>query len=162
MPVAAICKASGSAYRQGWGLLSKIRVKFHVCKLGFSNMASDWLAAVLPANQMPGLKIFVNWHGISHGHFLVTRAPGTVGAGAGGAGGAGSSFGWADAARTGGVRSSRGASLKAADLSGGVAAVLCSTATGVGRTMPSVWSRVLLLGWRLVYAMSCFELHINS
>ena len=22
-------------------------------------MASDWLAAVLPANQMPGLKIFV-------------------------------------------------------------------------------------------------------
>ena len=27
-----------------------------------SNMASDWLAAVLPANQMPGFKIFVNWH----------------------------------------------------------------------------------------------------
>ena len=25
---------------------------------GFSNMASDWLAAVLPVNQMPGLKIF--------------------------------------------------------------------------------------------------------
>ena len=27
-------------------------------------MASDWLAAVLPANQMPGLKIFVNYYGI--------------------------------------------------------------------------------------------------
>ena len=27
---------------------------------GFSNMASDWLAAVLPANQMPGIKICVN------------------------------------------------------------------------------------------------------
>ena len=26
-------------------------------------MASDWLAAVLPANQMPGLKIFVKEHG---------------------------------------------------------------------------------------------------
>ena len=44
----------------GPGLLSKIHVKFHVSYQGFSNMASDWLAAVLPANQMPGLKIFVN------------------------------------------------------------------------------------------------------
>ena len=25
-----------------------------------TNMASDWLAAVLLANQMPGLKLFVN------------------------------------------------------------------------------------------------------
>ena len=40
---------------QRWGLLSKI----HVSWQGFSNMASDWLAAVLPVNQMPGLKIFV-------------------------------------------------------------------------------------------------------
>ena len=39
-------------------------------------MASDWLAAVLPANQMPGLKIFVNLHGFQHGNFLVTQAPG--------------------------------------------------------------------------------------
>ena len=34
------------------------------------NMASDWLAAVLPANHMPGLKIYVNWHG----SFLITQA----------------------------------------------------------------------------------------
>ena len=44
----------------GCGLLSKTHVKFHVSKQGFSSMASDWLAAVLPANQMPGMKIFVN------------------------------------------------------------------------------------------------------
>ena len=31
-------------------------------------MAFDWLAAVLPANQMPGLKI------IQHGNFLVAQA----------------------------------------------------------------------------------------
>ena len=37
-------------------------------------MASDWLAAVLPANQMPGLKIFVNWHGFLHGNFFITQA----------------------------------------------------------------------------------------
>ena len=47
-------------YDQGWGLPSKIHVKFHVGLQGFSNMASDRLATVLPANQMPGLKIFVN------------------------------------------------------------------------------------------------------
>ena len=39
---------------QGWGLLSKIYVKFRVNQQWFSNMA-----AVLPANQTPGLKIFV-------------------------------------------------------------------------------------------------------
>ena len=44
----------------GPGLLSKIHVKFDVSQQGFSNIASDWLAAVLPANHMPGLKIFVN------------------------------------------------------------------------------------------------------
>ena len=38
----------------GWGLLGKIHVKFYASYQGFSNMASDWLAAVLPANQMPG------------------------------------------------------------------------------------------------------------
>ena len=42
------------------GLLSKIYVKFHVTKQGFSHVASDWLAAVLPANQMAGWQIFVN------------------------------------------------------------------------------------------------------
>ena len=31
-------------------------------------MASDWLAAVLPADQMPGLKTFLN------GNFLVAQA----------------------------------------------------------------------------------------
>ena len=38
---------------QGWGW-SKIHVKFHASQQGFSNVASDWLTAVLPANQMPG------------------------------------------------------------------------------------------------------------
>ena len=41
-------------------------------------MASDWLAAVLPANQMSGLEIFVNWHGFEHGNFLVAQTPGSV------------------------------------------------------------------------------------
>ena len=44
---------------QSWESLSKIHVKYHVSKQGFSNMAFDCLVAVLPANQMPGLKIFV-------------------------------------------------------------------------------------------------------
>ena len=38
-------------------------------------MAFDWLAAVLPANQMPGLKIFINYHGFLHENFLVAMAP---------------------------------------------------------------------------------------
>ena len=38
-------------------------------------MASDWLAAQLPANQMPGLKIFVNENRFQHGDFLVAQAP---------------------------------------------------------------------------------------
>ena len=38
-------------------------------------MAADWLAAVLPANQMPGVKIFLNLHGFKHGNLLVNQAP---------------------------------------------------------------------------------------
>ena len=38
----------------------EIHVEFHVTQQSFSNMASDWLAAVLSANQMPGWNIFVN------------------------------------------------------------------------------------------------------
>ena len=38
--------------------VSKIHFKFHVSQQEFSNM----VAAVLPANQMPGLKIFVAWN----------------------------------------------------------------------------------------------------
>ena len=41
-------------------LKSKIHVKFHVSKHGSYNLAPDWMTAVLSANQMPGLKIFVN------------------------------------------------------------------------------------------------------
>ena len=37
-------------WNQGWELLSKIHVKFDFCQQGISNMASDWLAAVLPVN----------------------------------------------------------------------------------------------------------------
>ena len=39
----------------------KIHAKFHVNRQGFFNMASDAMPAVLPANQMPCLKIFANW-----------------------------------------------------------------------------------------------------
>ena len=42
---------------QGLGLLSKTHVKFSL--QGCSNMGSDWLAAVLPANEKPGLQIFL-------------------------------------------------------------------------------------------------------
>ena len=45
------------------GLLSEIHVKNNINKQGFSNMASDWLVVMLPANQIAGLKIFVNGHG---------------------------------------------------------------------------------------------------
>ena len=37
----------------GPGLLSEIHVEI---QQGFSNMTSEWLVAVLPANRMPGLK----------------------------------------------------------------------------------------------------------
>ena len=37
-----------------------IHVKIHVRKQKISNMASDWLVAVMPASQMIGLKIYVN------------------------------------------------------------------------------------------------------
>ena len=43
---------------QGPGLLSKM-LNSMLVNTDFFYMASDWLAAVLPANQMPGLKIFV-------------------------------------------------------------------------------------------------------
>ena len=36
-------------------------------------MVSDWLSAVLPANQMAGLKIFVKYNGLD-GNFLVAQA----------------------------------------------------------------------------------------
>ena len=55
-----MCESITGATLLGWGLLSKIHVKFHVRLQGFSNIASDWLVAVLPANQMPGLKILTN------------------------------------------------------------------------------------------------------
>ena len=39
-------------------------------------MASDWLAAVLPANQMPGLKSLLTYIDFNMRNFLVTQAPG--------------------------------------------------------------------------------------
>ena len=47
-------------YDQGPVLLSEVHVKFNASKQGFYNMASGWLTALLPASQMPGLKICVN------------------------------------------------------------------------------------------------------
>ena len=40
-----------------------VRMNQHMPQQGFSDMSSDWLAAVLPANQKPCVKILVNWHG---------------------------------------------------------------------------------------------------
>ena len=39
-------------------------------------MASDWLAAVLPANQMPGWKSLLTNMDFNMGIFLVTQAAG--------------------------------------------------------------------------------------
>ena len=50
---------SNNTKSRAGGLLSKIHVEFHVSWHRFPNMASDWLAAVLPANWMPGLNILV-------------------------------------------------------------------------------------------------------
>ena len=44
---------------QGHGLVSKINVKTNVNYQIFSNIAFDWLVAVLPVKQMPALKICV-------------------------------------------------------------------------------------------------------
>ena len=48
-----------TGYIASWdpGLLAKIHVKIHVIKQDVSNRASDWLAAVLPANQKHGLSL---------------------------------------------------------------------------------------------------------
>ena len=67
-------------YTGGPGLLSKIHVQLHFIWQGFSNMASDELVAVLPANHMPCLKWFVNEHGFQLGNFLVIQAPGVLNA----------------------------------------------------------------------------------
>ena len=45
---------------QGAGLLRKNHVKIPINQHGFSNMASDWREATLPANLKLGLKILVN------------------------------------------------------------------------------------------------------
>ena len=38
-------------------------------------MASDFLAAVLPANKMPGFKIVVNYHVFQHGILTSNQNP---------------------------------------------------------------------------------------
>ena len=48
------CGRQGVKGQRPW-----LRRKKHVSYCLCSNMASDWLAAVLPANQKPGLKILV-------------------------------------------------------------------------------------------------------
>ena len=51
--MAKIYSTYASHINQGPGLLSKINVKFYVSQQGFSNVASDSLAAVLPVTQAP-------------------------------------------------------------------------------------------------------------
>ena len=41
-------------------LVSKIHAKIHVSEQWFSNLACEWLVAVPPPTQMPGLKIIIN------------------------------------------------------------------------------------------------------
>ena len=63
---------------KGPALQNETHNKFHVSQQGFFNLASDLMPAVLPANQMSFLKIFVNLHELQHGNHLVIQAPGMV------------------------------------------------------------------------------------
>ena len=47
-------------HHEGPGLLIN-HFEILVVQQGFSNMASDWLAAILPANQKPNLKIYMDF-----------------------------------------------------------------------------------------------------
>ena len=60
---------------QGSALLRQIYDKICDNYHGFSNMAFDWLAAVLAANQKAGLKINDNSHRFYYGIALVTQTP---------------------------------------------------------------------------------------
>ena len=55
------------------GLLRKVHVKICVIYQGCYNMAADWLAALLPANQKPGYVIILNHHGYYHGNSTVIQ-----------------------------------------------------------------------------------------
>ena len=54
-------------------LIVKCWCKIHVSLSGFSNMACGCLVALLQANQMHSLKIFVNWYGFQHENFPVIQ-----------------------------------------------------------------------------------------
>ena len=61
---------------KGLVLQSKTHNKFHASQQVFLNLASDFMTAVLPANQTSCLKIFVNKHVLQHGDILIIHAPG--------------------------------------------------------------------------------------
>ena len=61
-----LCQSPGA-----W-VFNKTHVKIHISSEGFSSTASDWLAAVLPANQMPGLNI-PEWFSLFVCLYLETR-----------------------------------------------------------------------------------------
>ena len=44
----------------GSGILSTIHVKIHVSEQGFSNLASDWLAAVMPVKYQVWKSLLIN------------------------------------------------------------------------------------------------------
>ena len=71
-------KPSGATSHQGPALLRQSYDKIYDNCHGFSNMAIDWLAAVLAANQKAGLKIDDNYHRFYHGIALVTQTPGVL------------------------------------------------------------------------------------
>ena len=52
----SVTSSSRSWGAQGPALLRRIHIKIPVSKQKIYSMASDWLAAVVPANQMPFLK----------------------------------------------------------------------------------------------------------
>ena len=55
------------------------RVKSVLIDRDFSDMASDWLAAVLPADRKPSFKILVNYLRFDHGHFYINADTTSVG-----------------------------------------------------------------------------------
>ena len=64
----SLCQLQGLDY-------SEMLVKICVSWQGCYNMAADWLAALLPANQKPGYIIILNHHGYYHGNSAVIQTP---------------------------------------------------------------------------------------
>ena len=51
----------------------KFHIKFHVSQQGYSNMASDYWAAMPPVNKKPGMEKLLCYHRFWHGFFKNSR-----------------------------------------------------------------------------------------